>query len=69
MNYIPNRVSRGCCGIFKEGNSIEYFLNNKKLIQFMGVRNDESSKRADREYITHNPKWGEKDWYGCFVYL
>ena len=24
MNYIPNRVSRGCCSIFKEGNSIKY---------------------------------------------
>lgn len=30
----------------------------------MGVRNDESNKRADREYIIHNPKWNDKDWYG-----
>ena len=65
MNYIPNRVSRGCCSIFKEGNSIEYLSDYEKLIQFMGVRNDESNARADREYITHNPKWGDKEWYGC----
>lgn len=65
MNYIPNRVSRGCCSIFKEGNSIEYLSDCEQLIQFMGVRNDESSKRADREYISHNPKWGNKQWYSC----
>ncbi len=65
MNYIPNRVSRGCCSIFKEGNSIEYLSDCEKLIQFMGVRNDESNSRADREYITHNPKWRDKEWYGC----
>lgn len=65
MNYIPNRVSRGCCSIFKEGNSIEYLSNCEKLIQFMGVRNDESNARADREFITHNPKWADRDWYGC----
>lgn len=65
MNYIPNRVSRGCCSIFKEGNSIEYLSECEKLIQFMGVRNDESNARADREFITHNPKWADRDWYGC----
>ena len=31
----------------------------------MGVRNDESNTRANREFITHNPKWGNRDWYGC----
>ena len=65
MNYIPNRVSRGCCTIFKEGNSIEYLSDCEKLIQFMGVRNNESNSRADRGYITHNPKWGDKEWFGC----
>lgn len=65
MNYIPNRVSRGCCTVFKEGNSIEYLANSPKLVQFMGVRNDESNTRSDRQYITHNPKWGDHDWYGC----
>lgn len=63
--YIPNRVSRGCCTMFKEGNSMDFFGNIPKLVQFMGVRNDESAGRADREDITHNPKWGDKDWYGC----
>lgn len=64
-NYIPNRISRGCCSVFKEGNSIEYLKDSEKLIQFMGVRNDESNKRADREFISKNPKWKDKDWLSC----
>lgn len=66
MNYIPTRFSRGCCTIYKEGSSVKYFdtHNVNKLIQIMGVRNDESTKRANREYITHNPKWGNRDWCG-----
>lgn len=65
MNYIPNRVNRGCCVIFKERNSIKYLSSYEKLIQFMGIRNNESNSRADRDYITHNPKWGNKEWFGC----
>lgn len=64
-HYIPNRISRGCCTMYKEGNSMSFFGEIPKLIQFMGVRNDESTTRADREDITHNPKWGSRDWYGC----
>lgn len=65
MNYVPARYSRGCCAKYKEGSSSEYFVQNNiiRLIQIMGVRNDESNNRADREYINHNPKWGNKDWY------
>ena len=42
-NFIPTRISRGCCSIFKEGASIQYFKDNNidKIIHFMGVRNDE----------------------------
>lgn len=67
VGFIPSKLARGCCTIFKEGNSIEYFdkHNIDKLILFMGVRNDESRKRADRVDINHNPKWGNRDWYSC----
>ena len=66
LNFIPTRFGRACCSVYKEGQSIQYFKAHgvDKLIQIMGVRNDESNKRADREYITHNPKWNDKDWYG-----
>ena len=57
MNFIPTRFSRGCCTIFKEGNMINHFKNTTpKALWFMGVRNDESAKRADREDITQNLK-------------
>lgn len=64
-SYIPNRMSRGCCTLFKEGNSAEYLKDSKKLVQFMGVRNDESSKRSDRQFIEKNPKWKDRDWFSC----
>lgn len=66
QNFIPTRFSRGCCTIFKEGNMIEHFSNiTNKAIWFMGVRNDESVKRADRKDMIHNPKWRDKNWFGC----
>lgn len=66
QNFIPTRFSRGCCSVFKEGNMIEHFSNiTDKAIWFMGIRNDESAKRADRDDIEHNPKWGSRDWYSC----
>lgn len=41
MNYIPNRVSRGCCTVFKEGNSIEYLANSPKLdVWLYIIKND-----------------------------
>lgn len=65
--FIPTRFSRACCGIFKEGASINYFKNNNsdKLLQFMGVRNEESQTRSNRQYIEHNPKWSNPNWISC----
>lgn len=63
--FIPTRFSRGCCTIFKEGKSIKYFDNEPQMLFFMGVRNDESAQRADRQDISRNPKWGDRDWFGC----
>lgn len=66
-NFIPTRFSRACCSIFKEANGDRYLSEHSidKALMFMGVRNDESAKRADRQDITHSPKWGNKDWWGC----
>lgn len=63
-NFIPTRFGRGCCTIFKEGNHIDHFKNVEKAIWIMGVRNDESAKRANRQDAERNPKWGNKDWIG-----
>lgn len=63
--FIPTRFSRGCCTVFKEGKSIEYFDSEPQMLFFMGVRNDESAQRADRQDISHNPKWRDRDWFSC----
>ena len=66
MQYIPSKMSRGCCSLFKEGNHIEHFQNKiNKAVWFMGIRNDESNKRADRKDYTVNPKWEGLNWIGC----
>ena len=67
LNYIPTRFSRACCTIFKEGQGDNFFKNQNitNLVQFIGVRNDESAKRADREDMTQSPKWNNNNWYAC----
>lgn len=64
-HFIPTRFSRGCCTVFKEGKTIKYFDKEPRMLFFMGVRNDESAQRADRQDISHNPKWGDRDWFSC----
>lgn len=65
-HYIPTRFSRVCCTQFKEGNHIEYFTGKvKRALWFMGVRNDESVGRRDREDYTFNPRWYDRDWCGA----
>lgn len=67
LNFIPTRFTRACCRVFKEEASINYFknLNIDKLMQFMGVRNDESTARSNRQFIEHNPKWKNPNWLSC----
>lgn len=65
--FIPTRFSRACCNIFKEGASISYFRehNADRLLQFMGVRNEESNTRSNRRFVEHNPKWTNPNWLSC----
>ena len=69
MDYIPSQISRGCCSIFKEGNSIDYLGSYTKTLQFMGIKKSDSQKRANRGFINHNPKWGSRDWWSCYPIL
>ena len=64
-HFIPTRFSRGCCTYFKEGETVNFFKNIQKLLFFMGVRNDESNERADRQDFSKNPKWGNREWISC----
>ena len=67
IDFIPTRFSRACCRIFKEEPSIKYFKkqNIDNLMLFMGVRNDESNARSGRQFIEHNPKWTNPNWFSC----
>lgn len=66
QKYVPTRLSRVCCGIYKEEITVDYFdKTTDKALWFMGVRNAESLTRRDREDIIKNPKWGTRNWFGC----
>ena len=64
-HFIPTRFSRGCCTYFKEGETVNFFSDKPQMLFFMGVRNDESAERANREDFSKNPKWGDRDWMSC----
>ena len=57
---IPNRFTRTCCGMFKEGNITTYLDDNKKILQLCGIRRDESKNRSEYEQIKINTKWNKK---------
>lgn len=64
MNFIPTRFSRACCGIFKEGATMDVLDSSNKYIFFLGMRNEESSARSGYEDYWKNEKWGD-NWFGC----
>lgn len=57
LNYIPTRMSRGCCTVFKEGCYVQQYKNIPKQLIAMGMRNQESAARSGYGDIYHNPKW------------
>ena len=62
INFIPTRFTRACCGIFKEGALVDYLDRNDKYLFFMGMRNQESSRRANYGDEWKNHKWGSREW-------
>lgn len=64
MNFIPTRFARACCDIFKEGAMMDYLDTSKKMVFFLGMRNEESSNRSNYLDYWDNQKWS-KEWKGC----
>lgn len=60
----PTRFSRACCSIFKTGVMVKNLDKNKPYLMFMGLRNEESSKRADYKDEWKNIEWGKTSWQG-----
>lgn len=54
--------ARACCNIFKEGAMIDYLDRNDKYLFFMGMRNQESSKRSNYTDEWKNDKWKGREW-------
>lgn len=59
-NFIPTQTSRACCTDFKKA-PLKKFINNTQipLLNFNGVRWDESITRSKRERISENPLYGK----------
>ncbi len=64
MNWIPSRIRRGCCSIFKVGEMLNKLDKNKKFLLFMGMRNEESNTRSDYGDEVINPEWKTTYWNG-----
>lgn len=63
-NIVPNRLTRACCTIFKEGAMVDILPHDEKYIFFMGMRNEESSKRSNYGDMWKNEKWCN-NWQAC----
>lgn len=65
QNIIFNRISRGCCRIFKVGEMVRRLDHNKPYLMWMGMRNEESNTRSgyQDEWINER-EWGKTCWQG-----
>lgn len=64
VNWIPSRIRRGCCSIFKVGEMINRLDKNTNYLLFMGMRNEESNTRSGYGDEIVNPEWGDVAWKG-----
>lgn len=64
VNWIPSRIRRGCCSIFKVGAMIDNLDKNENILLFMGMRNQESNTRSGYGDEIINPEWGKTNWQG-----
>ena len=63
-NFIPTMFHRACCDIFKENAMIRQMPEGEKYLFFMGMRNSESSTRANYTDEWKHTKWGDREWQG-----
>ena len=64
VNWIPSRIRRGCCSIFKVGEMINRLDKDTNYLLFMGMRNEESNTRSGYGDEIVNPEWGDVAWKG-----
>lgn len=80
-NFVPSRLARGCCRLYKHNLTVENLDCNQNILLFMGIRNAESNRRKeylDEHQFDYYPsnwmcglpirKWGEIDiWLYIFM--
>ena len=65
QNIIFNRISRGCCRIFKVGEMVRRLEHNKPYLMWMGMRNEESNTRSGyQDEWVNEAEWGNTYWQG-----
>lgn len=65
QNIIFNRISRGCCRIFKVGEMVRRLDHNKPYLMWMGMRNEESNTRSSyQDEWVNEQEWGNTCWQG-----
>lgn len=65
QNIIFNRISRGCCRIFKVGEMVRRLDHNKPYLMWMGMRNEESNTRSGyQDEWVNEAEWGNTCWQG-----
>lgn len=65
QNVVFNRISRGCCRIFKVGEMVNQLDHDTPYLMFMGMRNEESNTRSGYgdEWV-NEAEWGKTKWQG-----
>lgn len=66
--FIPTRYNRWCCQIFKESVGDKYLNKHgiDRAVTFMGIRNEESVSRADRQDFWQSPHEKESELWRCY---
>lgn len=67
--FVPNRVGRACCSIFKENQMISKLKDRDNLLIFMGMRKDESTNRSHYKTEWRNERWTNTTWQGILPIL
>lgn len=76
-NFIPSRIRRSCCGIYKHDLTLDNLNQDEKHLLFMGVRNSESRNRAgyqtDHRFDYYPENWavglGIREWTEMDIWL
>ena len=60
-NFVPSRLARSCCNIYKHNLTLDNLNQDEKYLLFMGMRNKESRTRADYQ-TEHRFDYYPDDW-------